>query len=114
MLTDIVCCLPLICDVRCWTMSTDNITYAVIHSHLIIKVVKARTKIITILVGVIDLTDEENVRVTELHLVDSPEPEGGGNHLSHITTESINTLVSPKEQDACHLVPRIGNRVKVF
>ena len=52
--------------------------------------------------------------ITEVYLVNSPCPEGGRHHLCHVTTEGIDTLGSPEEQDIRHLIPCIGDRQEML
>ena len=59
---------------------------------------------------VIHLADELEVRVLLAYLRRGVSPELGRHHLRHVTTESVNMLPCPEEQDVSHFLPRGGYR----
>ena len=40
-------------------------------------------------------------------------PEGSRHHLGHVATETVNALSRPIQQYLCHLIPCVGDRIKV-
>ena len=66
----------------------------------------ARIQIITVLIRIIDLCDED-YRELLLYSWNSPIPELNGNHLCHVATEAINSFSRPEQQDIQHFTPSI-------
>ena len=53
------------------------------------------------------------MRIGKPYLIRCPLPKSSRNHLSHITTEAVDTFLSPEKQDVRHLTPSIGNRIEM-
>ena len=90
-------------------MASDDGTERVVHSHLVVEVVEARSEVVAVLGRIIHFANENLVGIGELHLVGGPQPEGGRHHLRHVATEAVDTLCSPEQQDVGHLAPRVGD-----
>ena len=86
----------------------------VIHTYLIIEVVKTCTQVVTIETWVIHLGNEEDIRIFLFDLLNRPRPELLWHHLCHIATETVYPFACPKEQDMQHLVPCIRDRIKLL
>ena len=114
MLADVVGGLPFVGDGRCRTVAANHVAQTVVHTHLVVEQVEARAQIVAVLVRIIDLANELDVGIAELHLVGGPCPEGGGHHLGHVAAEGIHALLCPEEQDVGHLVPSVGNGIVVL
>ena len=69
--------------------------------------------VVAIKAWIIDLGNENDVRILAFDLRQSPLPELHGHHFGHIATESVDALRGPIEQDLQHLVPRIWSRGEV-
>ena len=70
-------------------------------------------QIVSVFGGIVDFRNEDNVGVLFLHLGNGPMPEVNRHHFCHVTTESVHLLSCPEQQDVKHLVPGVGNGVKV-
>ena len=110
---DVVRSLPCSCYGGSRCQAAYHAAHGVVHAHLVVKVVKARTDVVAVFGWVIHLTDEDDVGMQVLHLVRSPCPESRRYHLGHVAPESVNALLSPEEQDVGHLVPCVGDGVEV-
>ena len=114
MLTYIVDHLPFVGDTGSRTFSTDYSTQTVIHTHLVIEVIKTCLHVVAILVGIVHLSYDNHFRVTGFQYLSGIRPEGARHHLSHVTTESVDTLACPEQQDVSHLAPGTGHRLIVI
>src|SRR5690606_17245871 len=63
--------------------------------------------------GVVDFGDKSHVGVKILDLRYHPTPEFYRHHFRHITTEAVNLLLRPENEDVLHLQPSVGHRIKV-
>ena len=91
----------------------NHAAHRIVHAHLIIQVVESGTQVVAILAGVIHLADKHALGIAVLHLIRGPMPEGSRHHLGHVATESVNALSRPEEQYLSHLIPCVGDRIKV-
>ena len=99
--------LPGRCNGLYGLIATNHLAHGVIHTYLVIEVVEACTQIVAILCRIIDLANEDHVRISKLHLVGSPVPEFSRHHLSHIAAEAVDALPCPEEQYVGHFAPRV-------
>ena len=113
MLTDIISSLPSTCYGMYTLATTHHIANHIVHAYLIIEIIETSTKIVAIFSRIIHLANKHNIRIAILNLICSPLPECSWHHLSHIATESVDTLRGPEQQDISHLIPCIWNRIKV-
>ena len=91
-----------------------HVTKAIIHAHLVVQVVETRGHIPVILVRVVDLTDEDELRETLLHYARGISPKFRRHHLRHVAAEAVDAFLRPKEQDVGHLLPRVGHGGEVM
>ena len=95
-------------------MAADDAAECVVKSDLIVEVIEAAsTDIVAIEVGVVDLSDEEDM-LPALHARDDPLPEGYGHHLGHVAPEAIDAAGDPEAEDGEHLVPGVGHGLEIL
>ena len=111
MLADIIHHLPFMSDTGSRALTPNHTTQAIIHSHLIIKIIETSLHIVAVLVRIIYLTDYNNVRILRFQYLRSIRPECSRHHLCHIAAETIYTLACPIKQDIRHLAPCIWHRL---
>ena len=110
---NIVSALPATCDAVGRTTSAHYITQTVIHTHLVVEIIKARGQIRTILIGIVYLTNKDQTRVPHLDNGSSIMPKLMRHHLCHITAKTVNALSGPIEQDIGHFRPCIRDGIKM-
>ena len=111
MLADIIHHLPFMSDTGSRALTPNHTTQAIIHSHLIIKIIETCLHIVAVLVRIIYLTYYNNVRILRFQYLRSIRPECSRHHLCHIAAETIYTLACPIKQDIRHLAPCIWHRL---
>src|SRR5574344_923837 len=98
----------------CRTVTTKNATHTIIHTNLIIKIIKTTLYISIVLRLIIYLTYKNDSREMSLHYLCGIIPKCRRHHFGHIATKAVNALFCPKEQDIGHLLPRIRNRTEMI
>ena len=113
-LTDIIHHLPLVSDAGRRTLTTNHAAKAIVHAHLVVEIIETRFHVVAILVRIIYLADNDDMRILRLQNRCSVRPECSWHHLCHIAAESIHTLACPVEQDIRHLAPGAWHRLVVI
>ena len=86
----------------------------VVESNLIIEVVKlAVLDIVVVLPCIVYLGNKDDVWILLLDDGYYPTPKLEGYHFCHVAAETIDTLLSPKEEDIAHLEPCRGEREEI-
>ena len=108
---DIIHYLPLVSDTGCRTLTTNHATQAIIHSYFVIKIIETSLYIVAVLVRIINLADNHDVRILRLQNLCGVGPECSRHHLCHVAAEAIHTLTCPEEQNIGHLAPGAWHRL---
>ena len=112
---DVVRGLPSVGDGGRRRLPTHHSPQSVVKSHLVIKVVEPSfVDIAAIEVGIVDLSNEVDVRIGAFDLGNGIVPKLHRHHLDHVAAEGIHAFRSPEEQDVHHLVPSAGRGGKVL
>ena len=111
---DVVHALPSVGNGCRWPSCTHDVAHGVIHAHLVVEIVEASANVSAIQRWVIDLSNEQDIWILSLHLCCGIAPKCVWHHLCHVTSESIDTLGSPEEQNVGHLLPCVGHRREMF
>ena len=61
-IADVIHHLPLVSDTGCRTLTTNHTAKTIIHAHLIVEIIESRLHIVAILVRIIHLTDNNDMR----------------------------------------------------
>ena len=69
--------------------------------------------VITVFIWIIDFGNKDDGWELFFYLRNGPSPKLYRNHFGHVTTESVNLLRCPEQQNVEHFVPSIRYRVKV-
>ena len=67
MVAYIIGLLPLCRDIRSTTLSTDNGTQTIVHTHLVIEIVETRSDIGSVLPRVVHLSNKNHIGIGLLH-----------------------------------------------
>ena len=65
-IADIIHYLPLVSDTGCRTLTTNHTTQAIIHSYFVIKIIETSLYKVAVLVRIINLADNHDVRILRL------------------------------------------------
>ena len=112
--TDIIHLLPLESDTFGRPVLASHTTQVVVHTDFVVEVVKSCCEVIAVESRIIYFGNEKDIGIFLFHLFNRPCPELDRHHFCHITTEAIDLLACPEEQDMQHLVPSVRNRVKLL
>ena len=114
MLANVVRGLPSLRDSRGRCVTTNHTAERIVEPHLIIEKIEATMCNVTaIFLRIVHFRNELHGRGLLLHLRNGIMPKLYGHHLRHVTTESIDSLFHPEEQNVSHLLPRVGNGVEM-
>ena len=98
-LANIIYGLPLLGDAFDRPVFASDTAKVVIHTDLVIEVVKSCCYVSTVEIGGVHLGDKEYVGILFFDLCNSPGPEGLWHHLCHIAAETVDTFACPEKQD---------------
>ena len=110
-LADIIHHLPLMGDAGCRTLAANHTTQTIVHAHLVVEIIEACLHVVAILVRIIHLADNHDVRILRLQNLCGVGPECSRHHLCHVAAEAIHTLTCPEEQNIGHLAPGAWHRL---
>src|SRR5690606_5490519 len=95
------------------TLSAYQVAQGVVKQNFVIEEIKGTLiQVFSVLVGIIDFSDKNDLRIYGLHLGYYPVPEFHRNHLRHVTTKAIYLAVCPEDEDVFHLVPGVRYRIE--